>query len=99
WKSVRASGNIAVLQRVFANEFTNTDGQGRRYTKAEWIEQFRGGDPGFKDTKIDNPKLISYDGHTATLTFTITTSYERNVDLDVFVKRGGRWQVLSSQSP
>jgi hypothetical protein len=98
WKNAKASGNLAVLRGVFADTFTNTDNEGRTYNKSDWIAQFRGGDPSLKGWKITEPKLVSYGGNTATITFTITTDSEQLKDTDTFVKRDGRWQVIGSQS-
>ncbi|PYS54636.1 MAG: hypothetical protein DMF76_26760, partial [Acidobacteria bacterium] len=100
WKDARVNGNIVVLQGIFADEFTNTDEAGNTYDKAEWVGQFRGGDPSFRGWKISDPKLVSYGGNTATITFTLLYggTVGRSKESDTFVKRDGRWRVLASRS-
>lgn len=103
WKTARTSGDTATLQQVFADEFTNTDENGKTYNKAEWINAFKRGDPTLKSWTISDVKLVSLDGDTATITFSIHRTYKkgrdrRDLDTDKFVKRDGRWQVISSHS-
>ena len=103
WKAARTKGDTATLQEVFADEFTNTDENGRTYNKAQWINAFKGGDPTLKSWTISEVKLVSLDGEIATITLNIYRTYKngrdrRDLDTDKFVKRDGRWQVISSQS-
>ena len=98
WKLAKRTGNAAVFRRVFADEFTNTDGSGHTYNKSQWIDVLRSSpDPEYTWT-ITNPKLVSFGGNTATLTFTNKTSTGTYQDTDTFIKRDGRWRVLASQS-
>ena len=98
WKNAKVSGNVAVLQRIFADDFTNISQFGNPYTKKEWIDELRGPNPGFGGWQMHCPKLLDYGGNTAMLRFILTAPAGNEVDIDVFVKRSGRWQVLSSQS-
>jgi ketosteroid isomerase-like protein len=103
WKQARAAGDSATLQKVFADEFTNTDPNGKTYNKAQWIDVFKGGEPEVKSWKISEAKLVSFGGDTATMTFTIAYTLKhggptRLRDTDTFVRRDGRWQVVASQS-
>ena len=103
WKQAKASGDSSTLEKIFADEFTNTDPNGKSYNKAQWIKVFKGGVPNLKSWNISEPKLVSFAGNTATLTLLITYSLkrgpdERSRDTDTFVRRDERWQVVSSQS-
>jgi hypothetical protein len=103
WKAARAKGDTATLHQVFADEFTNADENGKTYNKAEWINAFKGGDPTLKSWTISDTKLVRFGGDTATITLNIHSTYKKGrdkrvLDTDKFVKRDGRWQVVSSQS-
>jgi hypothetical protein len=103
WKDAKMKGDTAVLERVFADEFTNTDQNGKTYNKAQWIAYLAPGSPTFKTYQIDDAKLVSYGNNTATLTFNYLATYKRGIarrsrDTDTFVNRDGRWQVVASQS-
>ena len=103
WKEARTKGDTATLQQVFAEEFTNSDEKGKTYNKAEWIKVFKSGDPRLKSWTITDAKLLDFGPETATTTLTLHRIYRngqesRDLDTDKFVKRDGRWQVISSQS-
>ena len=103
WKEAKTKGDTAALDRVFADEFSNTDENGKTYTKAEWIAALAPGDPTLQTYKIEDAKLVSYGSNTATLTFNYTATHKRgrtkrSRDSDTWVNRQGRWQVVASQS-
>jgi hypothetical protein len=103
WKAASAGGDTATLQEVFADEFTNSDENGKIYNKAEWISLFKRGNPTLRSWTISDAKLASFGGETATLTLNVHLTYskgrqKRVFDTDKFVRRDGRWQVVSSQS-
>jgi hypothetical protein len=103
WKAASAKGDTATLQEVFADEFINEDSKGKTYNKAQWISIFKRGNPTLKSWTISDTKLVSFGGETATITLNVHLTYKngreiRVIDTDKFVKRDGRWQVVSSQS-
>ena len=103
WKAASAKGDTATLQEVFADEFINEDSKGKTYNKAQWISIFKRGNPTLKSWTISDPKLVSSSGDTAAMTLNVHLIYKngreiRVLDTDKFVKRDGRWQVVSSQS-
>jgi hypothetical protein len=103
WKAASAKGDTATLQEVFADEFINEDGRGKTYNKAEWINVYRRGNPTLKSWTISDTKLVSFEGETATITLIVHLTFKKGrdvrvLDTDKFVKRDGRWQVVSSQS-
>ena len=103
WKEAKKKGDKAALDLIFADEFSNTDENGKIYTKAQWIAALTPGDPTLKTYKIEDPKIVSFGSNTATLTFNYTATHtrgrmKRSRDTDTWVNREGRWQVLASQS-
>ena len=103
WKEAKRIGDTAVLERVFADEFTNTDENGKTYTKAEWIRVLAAGSPTLKSYTIEDAKIVSLGNNTATLTFNYSSRHtrgrgSRSRDTDTWVNRDGRWQVVASQS-
>jgi hypothetical protein len=103
WKAAKAKGDTATLQEVFADEFINEDEKGKTYNKAEWISVLKRGEPTLKSWTISDTNLVNFSGETATMTLNIHRAYKngrdsRVLDTDKFVKRDGRWQVVSSQS-
>lgn len=103
WKTASAKGDTATLQEIFADEFVNEDSKGKTYNKAQWISIFKRGNPTLKFWTISDTKLVSFGGETATITLNVYLTYKngreiRVIDTDKFVKRDGRWQVVSSKS-
>gem|GEM_PF-3531647 len=103
WKTAKFNGDLGTLDNIFADEFTNAADNGKTYTKAEWIALWKRGDPTVKSWEISDERLESTQENKATITFTITLNYKnskmfRSRDTDTFIKRDGRWQVITSQS-
>lgn len=103
WKEAKFKGDTKTLETIFADEFTNVAENGKTYNKARWIAVWKNGDPSIKSWEISDERLESVEGDKATITFITTLKYKnskvaRSKDTDTFIKRGGRWQVLSSQS-
>lgn len=103
WKEAKFKGDVKTLETIFADEFTNVADNGKTYNKAEWIAVWKRGDPTIKSWEISDERLESMEGDKAIITFIITLKYKnskvaRSRDTDTFIKRDGRWQVLSSQS-
>ncbi|HEX8177167.1 MAG TPA: nuclear transport factor 2 family protein [Pyrinomonadaceae bacterium] len=103
WKEAKFKGDVKTLETIFADEFTNVAQNGKTYNKAEWITVWKRGDPTLKSWEISDARLESMEGDKATITFITTLKYKnskvaRSRDTDTFIKRSGRWQVISSQS-
>ncbi len=103
WKTAKYKGDTATLETIFADEFTNVAENGKTYTKAEWIALWKRGDPTIKSWEMSDERLESLEGNKATITFTNTLKNKksrtsRTKDMDTFIKRDGRWQVIASQS-
>lgn len=103
WKTANYKRDSATLKTIYADEFTNVAENGKTYNKTEWIAAWKRGDPTAKSWKITDERLENVEGSRATLIFTITVTRKnskatRTRDTDTFIKRDGRWQVLTSQS-
>ena len=103
WKEAKFKGDTKTLETIFADEFSNVAENGKTYNKANWIAIWKRGDPTVKSWEISDERLDSAEGDKASITLIITINYKnskvvRSRDTDTFIKRDGRWQVVSSQS-
>ena len=102
WKQAEAKGSRSDDERILADEFTNIDGQGKKYNKAEWLNEMSSGNPTLKSWTITDTKIESNTGETAIMSLVVTYFYKNDQhktrDIDKFVLHDGRWQVVSSQS-
>lgn len=97
----------AFFERVEADEFIFTDSGGGITTKTEDVASLDNPPGEFKLVSYDvNDMKVSLYGNTAVVTGRVTTvsrSQNREVTsknrfTDVFVKRGGRWQIVAGHS-
>ncbi|CAN5284263.1 hypothetical protein BH10ACI1_BH10ACI1_28480 [soil metagenome] len=103
WKKTEAKGSFKDEERILADEFTNIDGEGKKYTKAQWINEMSGGNPELKSWTFTDKKIESNTGETAIMSLVVNYTYKdgtiyKTRDIDKFVYRDERWQVVSSQS-
>jgi hypothetical protein len=102
WKEAKLKGDTATLKRIFADEFVNKDDKGKTYNKAQWVAALRRGFKDIKSWDITDARLLSQSGDRARMSAIFTYRKARRADstrdTDTFVKRDGRWQVISSTS-
>jgi ketosteroid isomerase-like protein len=103
WVNAIVHKDVDVLNRVMADDFNGVSPNGQRYTKAEAIADVQSG-----FYKVDNMELQNVDvrvfGDTALVTFyqNEKSRFEnedtsgRYAFTDVWVKRDGVWEVVSS---
>jgi ketosteroid isomerase-like protein len=107
WSEASRRGDIAALERILASDYVSTSGAtGRSVTRAETLADARANAGG------QNQDTVSYDDYTvqvygdaAVLTHRTTVNTQENNQpvtfqvrsMHVFVKKGGRWQVVYSQ--
>ena len=105
WLDATKSRDAARLNQILADEFVEIDPAGMARTKQEAIASVTSGDLVFDSFTIGDVKPRVY-GNTAVLvgTSTVTGKY-KGEDIsgtyrwtDTFVRRNGRWQVVSSQA-
>jgi len=104
WSAAYLSHDVAVVDRILADDYIGTDGRGVMTNKAQEIEDARSTDANRKvlSELIDDLKVRLY-GDTAVVNGRstekigvngkeLTIQYRRT---DVFVRRSGRWQCVS----
>jgi ketosteroid isomerase-like protein len=105
WNSAYIKGDGAFLKQLYADEYDFTDSEGALYDKTTEISELVSGKTKITSANITDVKVHIY-GDTAVVTGlnTLKGSYGGE-DMsgpyrftDVFVKRGGRWQVVASHS-
>ena len=101
WCEAIIASDPEANRRVLADEFVNTDPRGQTTNREQFIQQLGQPSPG-ATYSIDEPRLISNNLTTAIMTYIVTFKYkgetQRIRDTDTFVKREGRWQIVSSAS-
>jgi ketosteroid isomerase-like protein len=104
WAEATVKGDVQVLERLYADEYLAIDPAGATFTKAQDIANVKSGNFKLETFKLDELKVRLH-GEVAVVTGrnTIKATY-MGKDIsgayrftDVFVKRGGRWQVLTTQ--
>jgi ketosteroid isomerase-like protein len=104
WAEATVKGDVQALERLYADEYLAIDPAGATFTKAQDIANVKSGNFKLETFKLDELKVRLH-GEVAVVTGrnTIKATY-MGKDIsgayrftDVFVKRGGRWQVLTTQ--
>ncbi len=105
WDAAFVAKDVRFIERVLADEFVATYGDGTRGDKARELAQTLDFDQQVDSAVMDDFRVRIY-GETAVVWFTrrmtgpkggktIAVGYRF---VDVFVRRAGRWQCVSSQS-
>ena len=105
WDKAFSAKDVRFIERVLADEFVATYGDGRRGDKAAELAQTLDFDQRVDSSVLDGFRVRIY-GETAIVWFDrhmtgpksgkiVSVTYRF---VDVFVKRAGRWQCVSSQS-
>lgn len=104
WAEATVKGDVQALERLYTEEYLAIDPAGATYTKAQDIASVKSGNFKLATFKLDEVKVRVH-GEVAVVTGrnTIKATY-MGKDIsgayrftDVFVKRAGRWQVLTTQ--
>jgi len=94
--------DLAVLDRVIADDLTLTDDEGNVASKAQWIEDLKSGNLKFTSSANDDYKVRVY-GKAAVVTYRWTCKGQyKDKDIsgqfretDTWVKLDGRWQCVA----
>ncbi|MCA1574069.1 MAG: DUF4440 domain-containing protein [Acidobacteria bacterium] len=105
WTQAGVRGDASILERVLADDYSATNALGKTVTKAEAIADLKSGTSKLDSNTADNYSVRVF-GDTAVMTHDgVRTGQregkafsERYRSLHVFVKRGGKWQVVASQN-
>jgi ketosteroid isomerase-like protein len=103
WFDAYVKRDAAALERIEADDYMTVDPSGMVSTKAQDIDAIKSGKLAFQSGTFDDMKVRVYgDAAVVTARVVIKGSY-MGQDIsgayrgtDVFVKRGGRWQAVSS---
>lgn len=104
WSEVTVKGDVQALERLYADEYLSIDPAGATFTKAQDIDNVKSGNFKLATFKLDEMKVRVH-GEVGVVTGrnTIKATY-MGKDIsgayrftDTFVKRAGRWQVLTTQ--
>jgi ketosteroid isomerase-like protein len=97
-------GDVAFFEKLEAPDYLFTDPSGMVHTRDEDLAIAKSGDLKFESMDIDEMKVRLY-GDTAVITGVTTVKGTfKNQDIsgkyrwtDVYVKRGGQWQIVNAQ--
>jgi ketosteroid isomerase-like protein len=104
WNLALEQGDVAALERIWADEFLDTSFDGSVTTKKEDLAVIASRDLVYQSSKVRNLVIRVY-GKSAVVTGHWTAVGQfRGADVsgefrytDVYVKREGRWQAVASQ--
>jgi len=101
WAQVAVSGDPAVIERIFADDFVGVAPDGAHYTKQGFIEDTKARPLGFTSIEVNEMK-VRFEGNVAVAqgheTFTRKDGQRgRFVWTDVLVRRDGKWQLIAAQ--
>ncbi len=105
WSEADLRRDPAALDRILADDWIGIDFEGTLLTKPEALRGIASGSGSLQSTALRDMKVRIY-GNTAVITGTDTEKGEyhgqdssgKYLWTDVFVKKNGRWQAVSSQS-
>lgn len=105
WAEAITKGDIAALEKLLAPELTYTHSNGKRDTKAAYIESIKSGTLKYVSVHYDELLSSVVDGAGLTVLRLKVKSVNAGVQNDmnlsvlhVFVKRNGQWQMVAHQS-
>jgi len=101
WAHVAVSGNPAIVERIFADDFLGVSPEGAQYTKQMFIDDTKANPLGFLSNDLDDIK-VRFFGDVAVAqgseTFTRKGGEKgRFVWTDVLVRRDGAWRIAAAQ--
>lgn len=101
WAQVAVSGDSAVIERIFADDFVGVAPDGAQYTKQQFIDDTKANPQGFTSNELKE-MAVRFEGNVAVAqgheTFTRKDGGRgRFVWTDVLVRRGGKWQLIAAQ--
>lgn len=105
WTDAGLKHDAEALGRILADDIVEIWDTGQVQTKAEYLADLKSGEPKFESSSVEDMK-VRFFGNVAVLNghYTQKGTY-KGKDIsgegrftDVFVKRQGRWQCVSTQS-
>jgi hypothetical protein len=104
WNHALEQGDVAALDRIWAEEFLDTSFDGTVTTKEEDLAFIASGDLVYQSSKVRDLVIRVYGKSAVVKGHWTAVGQFRGVDVsgefrytDVYVKREGRWQAVASQ--
>ena len=103
WHEAQAQGDRHVMNRLLADEFTNIDPFGEETTRAQFVPLVVRGKVWNQNYELGLPEIVEMGADRVSIELDKTWSapgYHKLHfrDIDTFIKRDGRWQVIRSDS-
>ena len=98
--------DLAALERIWANDYAFTNARGQVLSKAQRLANLRSGATALRSVKADERELeVRLYGTVAVVTSRVSIAGQYSGEeergdyrsLHVWVKRGGRWQLVANQ--
>jgi ketosteroid isomerase-like protein len=100
WPKAYKEQDVALLDRILADEFQMVDADGNKSTKAEELDWVRNNKPGYDSLTFEITRLDLFENGTAIVGGTGTIRDEGSVteyqSSNVLVKRNGTWKAVAS---
>ena len=101
WAQVAVTGDPAVIEHIFADDFLGVTPEGVQYTKRGFIDDTKANPLGFTSNEVNEMK-IRFFGNVAVVqgdeTFTRKSGEQGHfVWTDVLVRRVGEWRIVAAQ--
>ena len=97
-------GDASAVERHYADAFTFTTPDGEVMNKAQVVSNVKAGAAKFESSKVEDMKVQVYGDSAVVTSLTTDEGTVGGVDvsgryrwMDVFVRRGGRWQLVAAQ--
>ena len=101
WAQVAVTGDPAVIESIFADDFLGVSPDGVQYTKRVFIDDTKTNPLGFTSNKLNEMKVRFFGDVAVTQgdeTFTKKSGEQgRFVWTDLIVRRDGRWRIVAAQ--
>jgi uncharacterized protein (TIGR02246 family) len=101
WAQVAVTGDPAVMERIFADDFLGVTPEGVQYTKRGFIDDTKANPLGFTSNEVNEMKIRFFENVAVAQgdeTFTRKSGEQgRFVWTDVLVRRVGEWRIVAAQ--
>lgn len=105
WVDAQKAVNIDKLSQIIADDWSGVGSEGNKSTKAEYLNEVKSGvskldsfELGPMDVKVIGTVAIVQGSDTEKSAYKGKDSSGKWVWMDVFEKRGGKWQAVRSQT-
>jgi ketosteroid isomerase-like protein len=104
WNEAMLHHDVATMNRILAQDVIDTGGDGHVQGKAEDLADLKSGEPNLQSSSVDDMKVRVYGNAAVVNGHFVQKGTYKGKDIsgegrftDVFVKRQGRWECVSTQ--